>query len=673
MQFNARVLGEAGDPTNPLFERAKFLSITCTNLDEFFMIRFASLIQELRRARESNLPERVKALLDIRKQIIEKAARFATKQKAVFTEIEKSLAEFDLKIAPVGAPDGREIFTKSVAPYLTMTQSRSRETFRSIENLQFFALPSLGGIVTVAKTVPLAFYEKNQIFFLDRLLESFLPEILPKSESKPLILRLRRDADVSVEIGDADSESIPDVIRRGIRGRERRRAVSAQHRVSQAEARLADIRFARLSSAFGLEPDQIMYSPIPLATSGLWNALKMFEESGVLSGTAEKKRAFRYDPEEVATTQPELLKKLEKRDILLHHPFDSFEIVTQWVKLSSKDPNVKSIQFTLYRTDLTSPLIAALKAAAENKKSVTVFIELRARFDELNNVALAEDLRKSGVEVRFGFGKLKLHAKIALITSVINGETHYSTHLSTGNYHPGTARQYTDLAILTKNPEMGKDAQTFFEAVRKNQIPVALKLLAHAPTRLHTRLKTLIKRETQFARDGKPAAIFVKVNALIDADIISSLYEASSAGVKIDLIVRGACSLVPGLKGMSDNIRVFSIVDRYLEHSRIYYFKSSERLYLSSADWMPRNFYSRLELAFPVIDERIFKFITDVMIPTYLNDGVKARELGPNGKWKLRELPNSSQPVIRSQEFFRQLSRKGYEGTPLSSKKPKTT
>ena len=256
---------------------------------------------------------------------------------------------------------------------------------------------------------------------------------------------------------------------------------------------------------------------------------------------------------------------------------------------------------------------------------------------------------------------LKLHAKIALVTRNEPEGKRLYTHLSTGNYNALTARQYTDLALLTGSPEMGLDARTFFDAVWNGQVPTSFRQLVSAPAKLHRRLLNLIQAETEAAQQGKKARIVAKVNALVDTVVIEHLYRASQAGVQVELIVRGACSLIPGVKGLSENIRVISIVDRFLEHSRIYYFENSKILYLSSADWMPRNFFSRLELAFPVTDPKLYRYLVEVVIPTYLSDSVKARELTPQGTWRKRY----SRSGVRSQFLFEQLAVKNYAGTPL--------
>jgi polyphosphate kinase len=374
--------------------------------------------------------------------------------------------------------------------------------------------------------------------------------------------------------------------------------------------------------------------------------------------------------------------RIKSEDMLLHHPYDSFDAFLEWLDLSARDPQVQSIEITIYRMGVNSPIAEALKTAASLGKKVRVLIELRARFDELNNLKLSEEFRSHGIEVGHGFSKLKLHAKLALVTRQEGERLVHYTHLSTGNYHAQTAKQYTDFGILTANAEIGEDAALFFRKCLKGEMPSSFKKLLNAPSRLHKKLLQHIEEEMNFSRSGGKGRIVVKVNAMVDEEVTEKLYEASQAGVSVDLIVRGACSVVPGVQGLSENIRVFSIVDRFLEHSRIYYFGSTRTLYLSSADWMPRNFFSRLELAFPVLDPDIYRYIEEFVLPIYLSDYAKAWELTPLGVWKRRP-PSSTRPFLtaglqsllrgkrsridqRSQILFEEIVKRDYQGTPLA-------
>jgi polyphosphate kinase len=452
-----------------------------------------------------------------------------------------------------------------------------------------------------------------------------------------------------------------------------------------------------ITRALHLDSSQAFPAPSGLLVlNGFWAIVRntpswMAKRPGLMTPSLPPliPRAFRKEPSSI-------LDKLSREDIILHHPYDSFDAFVLFIRESAQDPHVTLIQQTVYRMDALSPIIEALKMAAHLGKRVRVVIELRARFDELNNLRLADELRRAGVEVAFGFGHLKLHAKVALVMREKEGKVQFFTHLSTGNYNVATSRVYTDLAVMTSHPEIGADARLFFDRVMRGQIPSHFKRLISAPLQLHRKLLLLIEQEKKSAVSGKKGRIVIKANALVDEELIARLYDASSAGVKIDLIIRGACSLIPGVKGLSENIRVLSVVDRFLEHSRIYWFESSDTLFLSSADSMPRNFFSRLELAFPVLDEHIKKYIIQLLIPAYLADTARAKELTSLGTWKKRAghrwptgltpwLPafrqsavlektvelgqrfssKEHQPAFRSQRFFQLLAELEYQGTTL--------
>jgi polyphosphate kinase len=497
-------------------------------------------------------------------------------------------------------------------------------------------------------------------FFLDDLLLAHLPESFGTRGAAGLV-RVTRDGDFTVDLEEEDTESIPDVVRSGLGGRERGRPVRLQFHGDVTQQQLT-----ALMNALRLVTGQVLPAPGSLCLQGLWVLVSQISEE-VIAGSH-----LRHQP--LVSTVPRPLRKpetifdrLKKDDFLLHHPYDSFDAFVAWIRAACVDPQVTMIEQTVYRMDAVSPLIEALKEAASRKK-VRVIIELRARFDELNNLRLADELRAAGVEVSFGFGKLKLHAKVALITRKEEEGERLYTHLSTGNYNAATARQYTDLAILTAHPEIGLDARAFFDKVFKGEVPTSFRQLVAAPGRLHRKLVGLIQAEKAAAEAGHPARIVAKVNALVDEAVIEQLYLASGAGVRIDLIVRGACSLIPGVKGLSENIRVISVVDRLLEHSRLYYFGHTRALYLSSADWMPRNFFSRLELAFPILDPLVFRYIEEEIIPAYLSDTVKAKELTSVGTWKKRTVrggPGRKHVLVRSQGRFESLAREEYRGTSL--------
>ena len=344
------------------------------------------------------------------------------------------------------------------------------------------------------------------------------------------------------------------------------------------------------------------------------------------------------------------------RDILLHHPYESFDPVVRFIQEAAEDPKVLAIKQTLYRTSGDSPFVQALSRAAENGKQVTVLVEIKARFDEANNIAWARRLEDAGVHVVYGLIGLKTHCKIALVVRREDRIRRY-VHLGTGNYNPNTARQYTDVSIFSAREELADDASALFNLLTGYAEPPQWKRFAVAPFGLQERILALIEREAQRARAGEPARIVAKMNSLVDPAVIRGLYAASAAGVQIDLLVRGICCLRPGIPGVSENIRVVSVVDRFLEHSRIFSFGSTERaeVFVSSADWMPRNFTRRIEVMFPVDDPALRSRLLNDILAVSLTDVVKARRLAPDGTYSRAQRTDGA---VRSQEHFLRQSRR---------------
>lgn len=679
--FNERVLTEARDQTNPLLERVKFLAISASNLDEFFMIRFLSVARNIERAQGKD-PVTHKRFSKIRQSMLLEISEFTQAQEAVLLELKNSLEESGFRIVllnhhanAASAEDleiAKSVLAQDVLSKLPPPEAYSAGFLPKIENLQLCLL--LGESpnaqwVCVPQNIPLVHTHTHpetgvvRYFFLDDLLLWGLPQALQVSGACSLF-RITRDGDVSIEFSSKDSASIPDVVISGLKRRDAGKIVRLQVLTSQSGKKVHN---PTLAQALKLSEDQIFYQTTTLVLHSLWSVVHQSAKHLELNNRTTENMLYKpllgYIPPALGPDHSDnIFNVLKQRDILLHHPYDSFEGYVSFIKTACQDPSVLSIEQTVYRMDAISPLIDALKEAAARKK-IRVAIELRARFDEYNNLKLAEDLRQCGAEVHFGFGKLKLHAKIALITRIENGAERHYTHISTGNYKAATARQYTDIGIITSHAGIGADARKFFDGIKQENIPAKFEYIVHAPARLHRRLIAHIKAETEAGKAGKPARIFAKMNALVDEGVVEHLYLASQAGVKIDLVVRGACSLVPGIKGLSENITVRSIIDRFLEHSRIYYFESSGTVYLSSADWMPRNFFSRLELAFPVLSTRLHHYIRDVIIPTYLADNVKAWILNADGHWTRSSA--SSEPQHRAQFIFEALAAKAYEGTVL--------
>lgn len=684
LQFNERVLNEAREASNPLLERVKFLAISQSNLDEFFMIRYASLARSIATLQKTN-PQKAERTSEIRDSILESVAQFTGRQADTLESLTSELEAAGIQIirtayeGELAFEAGEKVFKEQILPSLSMPSPFRPSDIGELENLQSALIFKGDRWTKLPKALPGVFLAPSEtgiyVFLLDDLIMTHL-----ESSFDPIgILRLTKDGDFSVDLEAEDPENIPDVVRSGLGRRDKGKAVRLQYFGS-----FEDVFLTQILAVLKLQPGQLMITPGSLYIRSLWTLVNQCPDSVLNARPGLKHRPLESRVPAVFDRPEEIFSQVQKADILLHHPYDSFDAFVRYLQAACVDPKVRSIEQTVYRMDALSPIVESLKEAAKTKK-VQVVIELRARFDELNNLSLADELKKAGVKVHFGFGKLKLHAKIVLITREeerVPGETaeYRYTHISTGNYNAATARLYTDLAILTSSAAVGQDARHFFDTVVKEQVPTQFKYLVAAPTRLHRRLLAHIGQEAAAAKRGEKARIVAKVNALVDEEVISKLYQASQAGVQIDLIVRGACSLIPGIQGLSENIRVISVVDRFLEHSRIYYFANARAMYLCSADWMPRNFFSRLEIAFKISDPLVYQYIEEYLIPIYLSDAVKSRELTPLGTWKKRTVAAAkgsfTAPLktlfkglpLRSQFLFEELAKREYLGTPLGNR-----
>lgn len=663
LQFNQRVLREAIDRSNPHLKRLKFLSIAASNLDEFFMIRMASLLKEIQNAKTD---DKKSSLIRIYETLLEHIELFNGKHNRTLKLLQRQLKKVSIHIHTAMKDKtspaytiGQNLFNEQVLPHILPRSQFKYSEISNLKNLQslvycnddfWFELPTqLASVYSYENDSELHFY------FLDDLIRTFL-NVPITTKSQIGILRITRDSDISTDLSSDDPESIPNIVRKNLTGREKGKLVRIQY-CGQFPLDFFD----NCTHALKLEKRQVFKHEPTLCMHGLLSRIAKLPES-ILSQPGNNNTPLVSLIPKPAQNIKGIFNTLKNADIVLHHPYDSYEAFENWLVESCYDENVVSIEQTIYRTDASSRIIQAFKDNARKKKIIVVF-ELRARFDEWNNLSLAEELKASGVKVAFGFGKLKLHAKITLVSRKEHNQLVRYTHLSTGNYNSKTARLYTDIAILTCQNEIGNDARHFFDSITKGEIPTSFQKLVVAPALLHQKIRSLIKDEIQAAQNNKPAYILAKVNSLVDDKVIEDLYKASKAGVKIDLIVRSACSLIPGVKGLSENIRVFSIVDRFLEHSRIYYFKSQEAMYLSSADWMPRNFFSRLEIAFPVLDQKILRHFSDIVLPAYLEDNIKSQRLTPKGVWVKNK--SHRQQRLRVQFYLEEIAKNNYQGTPL--------
>jgi polyphosphate kinase len=461
------------------------------------------------------------------------------------------------------------------------------------------------------------------------------------------VFRVTRNTDLTID--EDEVEDLLSAIEESLR--ERRRGEAVRLEIGSG----SDDRFVRLlGEALGLKPRDlyIVDGPIDLIL-----LMSLYQQGGY--------RHLRDEPlvpRSALSSKGDIFAAIRERDMLVHHPYESFSGVVDFIERAADDPDVLAIKQTLYRTSVSSPILNALAKAANNGKQVTAIVELKARFDEANNIAWARTLEEAGVHVVYGVVGVKTHCKLALVVRREPGGMRRYVHLSTGNYNPTTARLYTDIGLFTADPEFGNDASELFNMLTGYSQGHRWKKLLVAPRGLRLRMAELIERERVNAEAGLPARIIVKMNALVEPSLIDSLYDASQAGVKIDLLVRGICCLRPGLPGISDNIRVTSVIDKFLEHSRIFYFENNgnPEVFMGSADWVPRNFYRRIELAFPVEDPQLKRRLVDEMLRVSLADNIKSRVLCEDGLY-YRSSQGHGQSAVRSQLFFQELARQTVE------------
>lgn len=661
LQFNDRVLSEAADDSVPPLERLRFAGIVSSNLDEFFMVRVAEIVRKaLRRGaqRQSTKLTAPRVLAQIRDLVLNQKAR----QAAVLQELLATLIKEGILIY-TDFPDrdmDRDIIQR--LPRIEHVIHRSTESLPSITSdliHVFVRFPEEYAILRMSERgsrllkLPSSGRTLRYVM-LERWLAARAQDFFPNREVlEAFPFKIIRDADLRYHPDDEDTleEQILEALQRRSRARIVRLEVDSP---AYSEGALF------IATALGLGSASLYRFPLPLDLRTLAKLTN-----------APAFRHLRYPP--IRPKIPPLLENtrhmfntIAQRDVLVHHPFDSFDAIVRFLKKAARDPQVTRIYHTMYRTSRESPIMDALQEAVRNGKKVTAYVEIKARFDEWNNLKWAEELRKAGVRVVRPFGEFKVHSKLTQVIRRENGEDVSYAHLGTGNYHPGTARQYTDIGLFTCDEQLGREIASFFTAMARRTRPKNHEELLVAPGNLHRAFEKLIREETEIQKRGGRGHIIAKMNSLVDRSIIKSLYAASKAGVKVELIVRGICCLRPGVKGLSENIRVTSVIDRFLEHSRIFYFRANgaHKMYLSSADWMPRNFYSRYEIAFPVKDPAIRKYLRDV-IATYLNDNVKSWVLKADGTYT--RVSSAGRPV-RAQSVLEEVARNRYRGTILENR-----
>ena len=677
--FNRRVLNEARDKNIPLFERLKFLSITASNLDEFFMIRVAFL-KEMVNAKYQKpdiagmTPKEQLAHLDVAiHEVVE--LQYSTYNRSLVPRLKLNGLQIigcHEELSKKEAAFVDKYFEENVYPVLTPMAVDSSRPFPLIRNKTLniaalvrkkdigeeleFAMVQVPSVLSRVVELP-AGQNTRKIILLEEIIERNIDKLFLNYDivcAYPF--RIMRNADLTIE--EDEAADLLKEIEKQLKKRQWGEAIRLEV-ASHCDKRLLKI----LKEELRIEPQNIYAIEGPLDLTVLMKIYGM-EGFGHL-------KAPGYTPQPVPQLPPgcHIFDEILKGDILLHHPYQTFAPVVDFIRQAAKDPEVLAIKQTLYRVSGNSPIIAALAQAAENGKQVTVLVELKARFDEENNIVWARMLEKAGCHVIYGLVGLKTHSKITLVVRREEDGIRRYVHLGTGNYNDATAKLYTDIGLLTCSEDIGQDATAVFNMLSGYSEPRVWNKLTLAPLWLKDRFRHLIAREKQFALDGRPARIIAKMNALCDQDIIASLYEASAAGVKIDLIVRGICCLKTGIPGVSENITVRSIVGDFLEHSRIFYFENDEHyeIYCGSADWMPRNLERRVEIMFPVDRPELKERLLHIL-QTQLNDNVKASVLQGDGNYE-KVTKRGRQPFASQEAFCREAeneARAAFEEEPAT-------
>lgn len=665
LEFNSRVLEEAQDDRNPLLERVKFLAIYSSNMDEFFMVRVAGLMQQVA-AGVIDLPADGLTPTEQLRAIRKKVRANLRIMYHCFADLQEKLAEVGIflheydELTSTQKESADEHFRNEIFPVLTPLAFDPGRPFPHISSLSLNLAVNVRDLdkgtkqfarIKVPNTLPRLVPVKRsrsdsrriyRYVWLEDLIAHNLQDLFPGYEIvEAYQFRITRNADLEIEADEASD------LLAAIEATVRQRRFGFVVRLTVAKAMTEPMR-QLLSKNLNAAQEAMYESNAPLGLSGLMSLMSV-------------DRPDIKEPPYVPVIQPRL-RKLENRqeifdviregDILLHHPYDSFVPVIDFLRAAAQDPKVIAIKQTLYRAGSNSPVVDALMEARENGKQVAALVELKARFDEESNIGWARTLEKEGVHVVYGFMSLKTHSKICLVVRRENDNIQRYVHLSTGNYNAVTANIYTDLGLFTCKPEFGADASDLFNALTGYSRKEDYQKFLVAPTILRSRFSALINREIEWAKKGKLAKLIFKMNALIDPAFIKQLYTASQAGVQIELLVRGICGLRPGIPNLSDNIRVASVVGRFLEHTRIYYFHNGGNpdIFLGSADLMPRNLDRRIETLFPIEDIDLKQQLINILAVTSA-DNTNARILRSDGSY-VRITPGEDEPIINCQEEF---------------------
>lgn len=664
LEFQRRVLEEARDEENPLLERIKFLAIFGSNMDEFFMVRVSGIRKQI----ESNVTKLSEDGLTPREElaVIRKTAQELMHeaqqcfQRKVLPKLEKEgihIHDYS-KLTKAQKERADKYFKDVVYPVLTPLALDPGHPFPHISNLslnlaivirdkkgnekfarlkvpdtlpRFFPIKRSSGGERKDGTIPYHHY----FVWLDQVIAANLNDLFPGLEVVAAYpFRIVRDADI--EIQELEADDLLETMQASIRKRKFGSVVQvAIHESMPQEMR--DLLVENLE----VTPNDLYILPPPLGLVNLWYIYNNVERHDL-----KDKPYIQRTPKPLRKLEPtnNLFDVIRNENIIFHHPYESFAPVVDFLYAAARDPHVLAIKQTVYRVGSNSPVVEALLEAAERGKQVAVLMELKARFDEESNIGWARRLEDAGVHVVYGLVGLKTHCKVTMIVRKEGEGIRRYLHLATGNYNVGTSRIYEDLGMFTCDEDMGADATDLFNFLTGYSTKKSYKKLLVAPVNLREQLENLIRREIEHAKAGNKARIIFKMNSLVDMEMIQLLYQASQAGVKVDLFIRGMCCLRPGVKGVSENIRVVSIVGRYLEHSRIYYFQNNgdDEVYMGSADLMPRNLNHRVEVIFPVENKSQVKFLRDKILGAYLKDNTRARILQPDGTYQ-RAKPGSDE------------------------------